>query len=239
MKTFFLICIVCLFGCSTSGNQSSVTAEHASAVQSAEPVTNSSPPKLNSDSLKRLAAETKKHFELVTQLFNTLHLDSLKASDGEAYRMVVSRELSSEDIGNPISITFYKKNNKYSFEIHEIFASKSNSVKTKTHSASLVAFDSISNMFGQYFWGHAITDYNCQGVTFGSKVSLYESFKNGKHKLISQSGCKDEKLLPLAFFNFFIFAEYSKSVVEDFIWFKNNPPGHITSPGPPSSLKNK
>ena len=92
-------------------------------------------------------------------------------------------------------------------------------------------------MFDQYFWDHPVTNSNCQELTFGGKISLYESFKDGKHKLISQSNCKDEKLLQLAFFNFFIFADYNKSVVEDFKWFKNNPPGHITSPGPPSSLK--
>ena len=235
MRTLFLICSICLFGCGTSGNQ---TAVPITTVQSSASVTNS-PHVLNSDSIKRIEAFTKQHFELVTQLFNTLHLDSLKANDGEAYRMVVSREMSSEDMGNPISITFYKKNNKCSVEIHEIFASKDNSVKTKIHSLKPVAFDSISNMFGQYFWDHPITNYNCEGFTFGSRTTLYESFKNGKHKLISQGGCKDEKLLQLAFFNFFIFCDYNKGVVEDFIWFKNNPPGHITSPGPPSSLKGK
>jgi hypothetical protein len=231
MRMFFLLSIVCLFGCSTSGNQSTVTAEPSSQA------TNNTTLSLNSDSLKRIEAFTKSHFELVSKLFNTLHVDSLKANDGEAYRMIVSREMSSEDMGNPISFTFYKKNGKCSVEIHEIFATKDNSVKTKTHSTPPVAFDSISNMFGQYFWDHAITDFNCDGMTFGSRTILYESFKNGKHKLISQSNCKDEKLLPLAFFNFFIFADYSKEVVEDFKWFKNNPPGNIKTPGPPSSLK--
>ncbi len=233
MKTYILFFIVLFFGCSSSGKQTNTSAV---SEQSSAPV-NNTPHSLNADSLKRLEAETKKHFELVTQMFNTLHIDSLKANDGEAYRMIVSRDLSSQDMGNPISITFYKKNNKCSFEIHEIFATKDNSVKTKTHSTSLVAFDSISNMFGQYFWDHAITDYNCTDLSFGGRTSLYESFKDGKHKLISQSSCKDGKLLPLSFFNFFIFCDYSKEIVEDFVWFKNNPPGHVTSPGPPSSLK--
>lgn len=231
MKAFILLSTVLLLGCGTSGNETHAVAENVAQV-----IGNSNPG-LNPDSLKRIEADTKKHFALVSEIFKKLNIDSLNSNDGEAYRMIINREMPMNDIGNPISLTFHKKNGKCSVEIHEIFIREGNAVKTKTRSVPAVAFDSISNMFGQYFWNHNITEFNCDDMIFGGTVTLYESFKNGKHKLISQSSCKDEKLLPLAFFNFFIFSEYNKSVTEDFIWFKNNPPGNIKTPGPPSSLK--
>ena len=236
MKAYILLFAVLLFGCGTSDKQSVATTEPTVTSSS---TTDNSLPKLNPDSLKRIEADTKKHFELVSEIFKTLNLDSLNSNDGEAYRLIVNREMPMNDVGNPISLTFLKKNGKCSVEIHEIFVGEGNSVKTKTHSTSTVSFDSISNMFGQYFWDHNITEFNCYEMFFGGKISFYESFKNGKHKLISQHNCKDKKLLPLAFYNFFIFSKYNKTVTEDFLWFKNNPPGNIKTPGPPSSLQKK
>ena len=233
MKAYILLFVVLLLGCGTSGNQTQAVTETLTQV-----AINSSLG-ANPDSLKRIEEETKKHFELVAGIFKTLNLDSLNANDGEAYRLILNREMPMSDIGNPISITFHKKNGKCSVDIHEVFIREGNAVKTKTLSVKTVAFDSISNMFGQYFWNHTITQFNCDDMMFGGTVSFYESYLAGNHKLISQSHCKDEKLLPLAFFNFFIFSGYNKTVTEDFLWFKNNPPGNIKTPGPPSSLKKK
>ena len=103
MKAYIPVFIVIFFGCSGSGKQTPATTTTVATEQTSAPRT------LNADSLNRIETDIRKHFELVRQLFNTLQLDSLNANDGEAYRMVVSRETSSEDMEIQSLLPFTKK----------------------------------------------------------------------------------------------------------------------------------
>ena len=224
MRTSFLIAAILLFGCNNSTQQ---------------PTTIPPTVKLNSDSLKHIAADTKQHFEFVKKIFEQLDIDSLNANDGESYRFIMSNHWPSSQMGNPISITFHKNADSCYVVIKEIWDGNNPVVSKKVRFIPATSFDSISQMFDTYFWNHEITDYNCDKLNIDGGTKFYEAFKNGKHKLISQRNCGDAKLVKGAYYNFIFFSNYSDAIIKDWIWFKNNPPGHVKTPGPPSSIKSK
>lgn len=225
MKLFSLITLILFFGC--DGKVEPKPQNHATKT------------KLNNDSLKDIQYFTKRHFNLITRVFNQLHIDSLNSSDGEAYRLIRTGGWTGSEKGNPISITFHQNTDTNYVVIREIFNREDGFINKKVRFVSSSCFDTISKMFNSFFWKQQITDFNCNKLNLDGETVLYECYKNGKHKLISRFNCHESDLLKNAYYNFFVYSMYSREMTEDLIWYRENPPCCVKTPGPPSYLRNK
>jgi hypothetical protein len=204
------------------------------------PDTRSTAKSLNRDSLLNVQKTNKSHWEFFDDVYSKLQLDSFDVTNEESYRLVVSHGWSNPYGGTPSSITFHKTKDTCYVVIKDYYGrTEPKKISRKVKFISAPHFDSVAKMFrSPRFWNHTLTTYECTKLSFDADRFIFEARKSGKHKIVSQFHCFDTiPFLDNWQYNFLHYSGYSEWFEKDYEWHKNNPPGNVKTPGPPSALR--